>query len=61
MYGDAPREWHEFACPNCAEGLTLHQPDEELPDRLLGTCDGCKTWVLVRGETLIDVTHLISD
>jgi hypothetical protein len=25
----------------------LHQPDDELPDRLLGTCFHCKTWALL--------------
>jgi len=35
------------ACPHCAASLTLHQPDLEMADRLLGTCDGCKRWYLV--------------
>ena len=41
-------------CPNCEAPLTLHQPDLELPDRLLATCDECKSWYLSdsHGEAL---------
>lgn len=31
-------------CPRCDSNLSLHQPDEDLPDRLLATCDFCKAW-----------------
>jgi hypothetical protein len=31
-------------CPRCEAGLTFHQPDDELPERLLATCDDCKAW-----------------
>jgi hypothetical protein len=31
-------------CPHCDGGLNLHQPDESLPDQLLGTCDTCFRW-----------------
>ena len=34
-------------CLDCHTELLLHQPDPELPDRLLGTCDECKSWFLV--------------
>ncbi len=34
-------------CPNCANLLDLHQPDPQLPDRLLGICPRCKTWFLI--------------
>jgi hypothetical protein len=37
-------------CPQCEETLTLHQPDEELADRLLATCDSCKSWFLTDSE-----------
>ena len=47
------RESDEFAagqamvcCPHCECSLTLHQPDPELPNRLLATCDECKSWFL---------------
>lgn len=33
-------------CPHCEYRLTLHQPDPELPNRLLATCDECKSWFL---------------
>ena len=35
-----------LTCPHCEFPLTLHQPDPELPDRLLATCDDCKAWFL---------------
>ena len=34
-------------CPACRDYLFLHQPDEECPDRLLGTCDECRAWFLI--------------
>jgi len=34
-------------CATCHESLVLHQPDEDLPDRLLGTCPECRTWFLI--------------
>ena len=34
-------------CPACRDHLFLHQPDEECPDRLLGTCDECRAWFLI--------------
>jgi hypothetical protein len=34
-------------CQECESTLRLHQPDPELPDRLLGTCDDCKSWFLI--------------
>ena len=41
-------------CPGCEAQLTLHQPDPELPNRLLATCDECKSWYLTnsQGEAL---------
>ena len=36
----------EICCPTCEFSLTLHQPDPDLPDRLLATCDDCKSWFL---------------
>lgn len=37
-------------CPHCRSLLELHQPDSEQPDRLLGTCEGCKAWCLIDRE-----------
>ncbi len=36
---------------SCPGSLVLHQPDEDMPDRLLGTCKECRTWFLVDGDT----------
>jgi hypothetical protein len=36
-----------FRCPDCLGVLTLHQPDVESPDRLLGVCPDCRSWFLV--------------
>jgi hypothetical protein len=40
-------------CPRCENTLTLHQPDEELVDRLLATCDDCKSWFLTNTNASI--------
>jgi len=37
-------------CRNCGEYLDLHQPDCDLPNRLLGTCGNCKTWYLLNDD-----------
>jgi hypothetical protein len=36
-------------CPECASPIVIHQPDTDLPDRLLGTCPRCGTWCLLDG------------
>jgi hypothetical protein len=33
-----------LCCPACHVPLDLHQPDEELPTQLLGTCEWCSKW-----------------
>ena len=33
-----------LCCPACHVPLDLHQPDEELPSQLLGTCEWCSKW-----------------
>jgi hypothetical protein len=40
-------------CPQCEDALTLHQPDEELADRLLATCENCKSWYLTDGHASV--------
>jgi hypothetical protein len=40
-------------CPQCQNPLTLHQPDEELADRLLATCEDCKSWYLTDGHASV--------
>jgi hypothetical protein len=43
-------------CLDCDCELILHQPDPDLPDRLLGTCDACKSWFLVEGVTCVPIS-----
>jgi hypothetical protein len=43
-------EGSPLVCRRCASDLTLHQPDPEMPERLLGTCGDCKTWYLLTDE-----------
>jgi hypothetical protein len=49
-----------ICCPRCEYSLTLHQPDFGLPDRLLATCDECKSWFLANsdGTLLVPVSKL---
>ena len=47
---DASIESHRVDCPECRGDLDIHQPDVELPDRLLMTCDRCKAWFIADGE-----------
>ncbi len=35
-----------ICCPECENLLVFHQPDPELPNRLLATCDECKAWFI---------------
>lgn len=42
-----------ICCPRCEYSLTLHQPDAELPDRLLATCDDCKAWFLADSDGVV--------
>ena len=39
-----------ICCPECKYLLTLHQPDADLPDRLLATCEKCKSWFLTNSD-----------
>lgn len=47
-------------CPRCDEALVLHQPDPDLPDRLLATCSVCKSWYLTNSDVsaLMALTEL---
>jgi hypothetical protein len=40
----------EVECPECDAILCIHQPDEQLADRLLGTCPDCFAWYLIDAE-----------
>ena len=57
----SPRDFCAFCCEHCGSLLTLHQPDPELPDRLLATCDECKSWYLSNstGTALIPIPRLV--
>jgi hypothetical protein len=37
----------QLHCPDCGKPLETHQPDVDSPDRLVGTCPGCRRWYLV--------------
>lgn len=49
----------EIPCPCCTSPLAVHMPDPDLPDRLLATCDDCKSWYVmdVAATRLILVTE----
>lgn len=44
---DDPEGLHGLHCLGCGKALDVHQPDAEVPDRMLATCEGCKGWHLV--------------
>jgi C4-type Zn-finger protein len=50
-------EIHDLRCPRCMSSLALHQPDTELPHRLLAVCENCKSWYVssARGTQLTPV------
>jgi hypothetical protein len=35
---------NSLCCPKCQVRLDLHQPNEDEPSQLLGTCDCCCGW-----------------
>ena len=37
----------DLACPVCQTPLETHQPDPDMPERLLGCCPRCRAWTLV--------------
>lgn len=43
LESDAPAA----TCPDCAQPLNLHQPDESLPQQLLATCEACSLWFAI--------------
>ncbi len=48
--GQSAQQSLAICCPQCENPLTLHQPDPTLPDRLLATCDDCKSWFLAGSQ-----------
>jgi hypothetical protein len=49
----------EVLCARCHDVLDRHQPDDELPDRLLGTCPCCSSWYLIDASAC--VMYLLPD
>jgi hypothetical protein len=49
-----------FYCPRCACPMTIHQPDPELEECLLATCEYCKSWYLTNpgASTLSPIRQL---
>ena len=49
-----------FCYQRCKSLLTIHQPDPEETDRLLATCEDCKSWYVTdtRGSVMIRVSGL---
>ena len=45
----------ETPCQGCGEPLSIHQPDINAPERLLGTCDTCGAWHLVDLDRAVTV------
>jgi hypothetical protein len=42
-------------CARCTSAVAFHQPDPQLPHRILATCNVCESWTLINlltGEML---------
>ena len=53
-WGDRTREEVVVpCCPDCEAELFLHQPDPQLPDRLLAVCEDCKAWFLSDAQGIL--------
>jgi hypothetical protein len=54
-----PNAGWEVRCPGCQSPLRLHQPDEQWPERLLGTCSQCHAWFLIdaAAEVMVRLPH----
>ena len=44
------REESRGHCPQCFADLQIHQPDRDLPERLLAVCEECHSWFLMDQE-----------
>ena len=58
---DLPQVCHPFDligrfsavhCLNCQKRLDVHQPDADLPYRMLATCEACKSWHVVHCDPI---------
>jgi hypothetical protein len=47
----------EPCCPRCEAPLALHQPDSQVPHRLLAVCESCTAWYIsdARGVLLTPI------
>ena len=45
--GAAGDDLGALACPGCRGALSLLQPDQAAPDRLLAVCADCRGWLLI--------------
>lgn len=43
-----------LGCPACREALDVHQPDSNVPDRLLAVCEGCGAWFLAVRDPMLE-------
>jgi hypothetical protein len=50
-------DWRVIHCLRCHSILVLHQPDPDLADRLLPTCDECRSWFLLASKS-VELTPL---
>lgn len=50
-------DFHLIHCPQCQSPLVLHQPDPDLADLMLATCDECKSWFLLASKS-VELTPL---
>ena len=51
-FGCFDADFPALHCPRCQCLLQIHQPDPELWDRLIATCEECKSWYLANGGGL---------
>jgi hypothetical protein len=47
----SPDSLTSLFCLGCRSVLDVHQPDADLPDRMLATCAHCKGWHVVQWAT----------
>jgi hypothetical protein len=44
---DCPDGQSPLTCLNCRNALDIHQPDGDLPERMLATCPHCRAWHVI--------------
>ena len=48
-----------ISCLSCRKPLDIHQPDPDLPERILATCEACKSWHLVDYDPATDLAVVV--